>query len=258
VSSRHELLFELTRRRVLDRFIGSSTVALWVVVAPLVPLATNLAVFYFVARIPAVQSMGVPAYAVYIFSGLLPFRLIQSAVIDATDLLVANMEMLKSVNFPLQILSMTSVVALALEFGLQLLVMLVLLLASGRGLGLAILLLPLALTLLVLLMLGASWAISVAGYLLRDVREILGVGFSVLLYLSPVLYPIEALPHFMATVARLNPVTHYIIVFRDALLPDAAGLHLQSWLLAGAFSLIAFAAGLFVIWRTKRFVGDMV
>ena len=256
--SKQEFLFELTRRRVVERYIGSSAMALWVVVAPLIPLATNLAVFYFVARIPAVQSMGVPAYAVYIFSGLLPFRIIQGAVIEATDLLVTNMEMLKSVNFPLHILSMTSVAALVLEFGLQLLVMLVLLLASGHGVGMSILLLPPAVILLVMALLGASWTASVAGYLLRDLREVLGVGFTVLLYFSPVIYPIEAMPRLMATVANLNPISYFVIVFRDAFLPGAGGLHLESRLVAGAIATAAFAVGLIAIQRTRRFVGDMV
>ena len=255
---RYEFLFELTRRRVLERYVGSSAIVLWVVVAPLIPLATNLAVFYFVARIPAVQSMGVAAYAVYIFSGLLPFRVIQSAVTEAADLLVGNMEMLKSVNFPLHMLSMTSIAVLALELGLQLLVMFALLVASGRGVGWTVLLLPPAVGLLVALLLGVSWVVSVAGYLLRDLREISGVGFTVLLYFSPVIYPIEAMPHLMGLVAYANPVSHYVIVFRDALLPEAGGPHMQSWLLASAMSATAFAAGLFTIQRTRRFVGDMV
>lgn len=256
--SNPEFFFELTRRRFIERYVGSSFVVPWVVIAPLIPLVTNLAVFYFVARIPAIQSMGLPAYAVYIFSGLLPFRVIQSAVIEASDLLVGNMEMLKSVNFPLHFLSMTSIATLVLEFGVQLLVLFGLLLVSGRGLGWTLALLPIAVILLAAFVLGASWVVSVVGYLLRDLREILAMGFSVLLYLSPVIYPVEALPHLMATLVLLNPVSHYVIVFRDVLLPDAGGMHLASWLLASAMSAVALALGWFAIQRTRRFVGDMV
>lgn len=256
--SNPEFLLELTRRRVIERYIGSSFVVLWVVIAPLIPLATNLAVFYFVAQIPAIQSMGLPTYAVYVFSGLLPFRVIQSAAIDASNLLVDNMEMLKSVNFPLHFLSMTSIAALLLEFGVQLLVMFALLLLSGRGVGPSLALLPIALILLAALVLGASWVFSVLGYLLKDLREVLVVGFSALLYLSPVVYPIEALPHLMATLVYLNPVSHYVIVFRDALVPASGGVHVESWLLVAAMSAVALALGWLAIQRTKRFVGDMV
>lgn len=256
--SNPEFFFELTRRRLIERYVGSSFVVPWVVIAPLIPLATNLAVFYFVARIPAIQSMGLPTYAVYIFSGLLPFRVIQNAVVEASDLLVGNMEMLKSVTFPLHFLSMTAIATLMLEFGVQLLLMIVLLLISGRGLGWNMALLPIALILLITLVLGASWTVSALGYLLRDLREILAMGFSLLLYLSPVIYPVEALPRLMATLVLLNPVSHYVIVFRDALLPDAGGMHVASWLLAGAMSAAALALGWFAIQRTRRFVGDMV
>lgn len=256
--SRPEFLFELARRRVVERYIGSSIVILWVVIAPLVPLAINLAVFYFIARIPAIQSMGVAAYAVYIFSGLLPFRIMQNASAEASDLLVGNMDMLKSVSFPLNYLSMAAVAALMLDFGIQLVLLLALLLVSGSAMGLHILLLPFAVALLVIFVLGISWAISVAGYLFREMREIMTMAFSVLLYLSPVMYPLEAAPPLMRKLLLVNPLSHFVIVFRDALLSSEKSPHWKSWLFAAVTSALAFGIGYLAISRTKRFVGDMI
>lgn len=256
--SRPEFLFELARRRIVERYIGSSVVVLWVVIAPLIPLATNLAVFYFIARIPAIQSMGISTYAVYIFSGLLPFRIMQSAVAEGSDLLVGNMEMLKSVNFPLNYLSMAAVAALMLEFGIQSMLMLVLLLLSGSGMSLHILLLPFAVALLVIFLLGISWTVSVAGYVFRDLREILAMVFSVLLYLSPVMYPLESAPPLMRELIFLNPISHFVIIFRDALLSSGGSPHWESWLFASATAVLAFGVGYLSIDRTKRFVGDMI
>lgn len=256
--SRPEFLFELARRRILERHIGSSIVVLWVVLAPLIPLATNLAVFYFIAKIPTIQSMGVVTYAVYIFSGLLPFRIMQSSVAEASELLVGNMEMLKSVSFPISYLSMAAVAALMLEFGIQSVLMLVLLLVSGTGVTLHILWLPFAVVLLVVFLLGLSWAVSVVAYFFRDLREILGVAFSVLLYLSPVMYPLAAVPPLMKEFITLNPISHFVIIFRDALLPMGDSMHWDSWFFAAVMATLAFGIGGLAIHRTRLFVGDMV
>jgi len=256
--SRPEFLFELVRRRILERYIGSSIVVLWVLIAPLIPLATNLVVFYFIARIPSIQSMGIATYAVYIFSGLLPFRIMQSSVAEASELLIGNMEMLKSVNFPLSYLSMTAIAALMLEFGIQSVLMLALLIVSGSGVSLHILLLPFSLALLIVLLLGMSWAVSVATYLIRDLREVLGVAFSALLYLSPIMYPPEVAPPLMRALILVNPISHFVIIFRDAFLSSGDAPHWGSWLFAAITAAIAFGIGSFAIYHTKRFVGDMI
>lgn len=256
--SRPEFLIELARRRILERYIGSSIVVLWVLIAPLIPLAMNLAVFYFIAQIPAIQSMGVATYAIYIFSGLLPFRIMQNSVTEASELLVSNIEMLKSVNFPLSYLSMAAVAALMLEFGIQSALMLTLLLVSGSGISSNILLLPFAVALLIMFLLGVSWTISVAVYFLRDLREVLAVVFPVLLYLSPIMYPLEVAPPLMRELILLNPISHFVIAFRDALLSSSDALHWDSWFFAAATAVLVFGIGRLAIYRTQRFVGDMI
>lgn len=255
--SRADFLIELARRRIMERHVGSSVVLLWALAAPLIPLLINLAVFYFIAQIPQIRSMGVAEYAVFIFSGLLPFRIIQSTASEASELMVSNMDMLKSVSFPLHALSLASIMAQIMDFGIQLALLLALLLLSGTGIGLHILLLPLALILLVPFLAGMSWTISVMGYLFRELREIVIMVFSALLYLSPIMYPTDAAPSLMKKLFVFNPITHFVIIFRDVLFSNAK-IHWESWVLAAIMSAFVFGIGHFAISRTKRFVGDMV
>ena len=255
--SRVEFLIELARRRIMERHVGSSVVLLWALTAPLIPLLINLAVFYFIAQIPQIRSMGVIEYAVFIFSGLLPFRIMQSAASEASELMVSNMDMLKSVSFPLHALSLASIMAQMLDFGIQLTLLLVLLLLNGTGIGLHIMLLPLAVVLLVPFLVGMSWAISVVGYLFRELREIVIVAFSALLYLSPVMYPADATPPLMKKLFLFNPITHFVTIFRDVLFSNGV-FHWKSWAIASIMSAFVFGIGYFAISRTKRFVGDMV
>lgn len=255
---RLDFLVELTRRRVVDRYIGTTSRLFWVLLSPIIPLVLNVAVFYFIAKIPQVQSMGLAAYAVFMFSGLLPFRIVQKSAIEGCDLLVANMDMLKTAVFPLTFLSLSAVAASLLEFLIQCVFMAVLLALAGTPLTWTIVLLPLAFVVLFTLALGLSWLLSVLSYALRDLQEVMGLLFSIVLYVTPIMYPPEAAPTILQVLMYLNPLTSYVIMFRDTIAPDQAGLHAQAWLLACTTSIVVLAIGFTSVHKAQRFVGDMV
>lgn len=254
---RLDLLLHLVHRRVLDRYIGSTSVVLWMLVSPLIPLLVNILIFYFVARIAEIQSMGLLGYAAFAFSGLIPFRILQRAVTEGGDLLVSNLEMLRSVNFPLAYLSLASVGSLMVDLTTQLLLMAALLVWSGHAASLSLFALPGAMAILFLLCVGSSWLASIAGYLAREVQELLTLILTLLLYLSPAVYPLGAAPAALQPIIELNPLSHVVIVFRDALL-SSGNFHWASWLYAATLAGATFAAGWFAIVKVKRFVGDLV
>lgn len=255
---RIDFLLELTRRRITDRYVGTSSRLFWAFLSPVIPLVMNVSVFYFIAKIPQVQSMGVAAYAVFMFSGLLPFRIVQRATLEGCELLVGNMDMLKSAVFPLPFLSLSAVCALLVEFLVQCVFMAVLLVIADVKLGWTIVLFPLCVAALFAFSLGLSWIASILNYALRDLQEILSLLFSVLLYFTPIMYPTEAAPSVFQTLIDLNPLSSFVMIFRDAILSDGAGLHFQSWVVACTTSAAIFAIGYFSVDRARRFVGDLV
>lgn len=255
---RYDFLVEITRRKIIERYVGTSFRIFWVLLAPLIPLLMNLAVFYYIANIPQVRDMGASTYAAFIFSGLLPFRFIQKAATEANDLLIGNLEMLKSASFPLPFLSYSAVGALAVDLLIQGALMAALLIISGEELTWRLLLLPIAVAMLLAMGLGASWLLSVVGYLLRDMQEIMMAIFSALLYVTPTMYPPEAAPEFMQKLIYLNPLTHLIVVFRDTIMPDKSGIHWDSWVIFFIISILMFVIGLYTIRKAQLYVADMV
>jgi ABC-type polysaccharide/polyol phosphate export permease len=243
---------------VADRYIGTSSRIFWVILSPVVPLLTNVSVFYFIARIPEIQSMRLPVYIVFMFSGLLPFRIIQKAAVEGCDLLVANMEMLKTAVFPLAFLSLSAIGALLLELLVQSIFMAVLLIVARVELTWTIMLLPMTFIVLFALALGISWVLSILNYALRDLQEVMGLLFSLLLYVTPIIYPPEAAPKVLQILIAINPLSSYVVMFRDVVLPDAGGLHILSWIFAGSTSAIFLLVGYFSVQKAQRFVGDMV
>lgn len=255
---RTDFLIELIRRRIIDRYIGAGFGMAWVFVSPLIPLITNVAVFYFIAQIPQVQSMGLAAYTAFMFTGLLPFQLLQKSSRESCELLIGNMDILKTAVFPLPFLSLSTVGAMAFEFLIQCSFLLVLLVIAGAGLGWQILLFPIPVLLIFMLALGLSWMLSIAGYLLRDLQEIVTVLFSALLYATPIVYPADAGPPILQTLIKLNPLTYYVVMFRDVVLPGNEGLHAGAWALSCLISMAVLAAGWISIRAAQQFVGDMV
>jgi len=255
---RLDFLFELTRRNIIERYIGSAFILLWVLMVPIIPLLTNLLIFYFIANIPQIQGMGIINYSVFIFSGLLPYRIFQKAAAESGEQLISKMPILKNVFFPLPYIGLSFLGTLLFEFILQFSIMLILLFISDHAFTLRLLLLPIILTIFSLLLIGSIWLISVVGYLFKDIKEVINVSFLALVYITPTMYPIEAAPKFLQPLFHYNPLTHMTLVFRDVLIPSDGSYQFSSWIYFTLFSLFIFVLGYACINKIKRYVGDMV
>lgn len=255
---RIDFLLELIRRRIIEKYIGSAFVLLWVFLVPLIPLLANLLVFYYIANIPQIQEMGVLDYSVFVFSGLLPYRIFQKGLTEASGLITTNMELLKNAIFPLPFLGISSIGAVLFEFMLQITILLAMILFSGVSPGWHILLLPAAMILFSALILGCTWIIGIIGYLLKDIQEVINVIFMALVYITPTMYPPEAAPPIIQKLIDVNPLSHIIVVFRDVWTPGPYGLHLASWLYFTGLSLFVLAMGYLVTMKANKIVGDLV
>ena len=81
-----------------------------------------------------------------------------------------------------------------------------------------ILLLPFVLIPLVLFTLGLSWLLASLGVYLRDIAQIIGVVTTVLMFLSPIFYPISALPAEYQQFMQASPLTFVIEQARDVMI----------------------------------------
>lgn len=255
---RIDFLLELIRRRIIEKYIGSAFVLLWVMLVPLIPLLTNLLIFFYIAKVPQVKEMGVLGYSIFVFSGLLPYRIFQKSMSDSSGLLITNIEMLKSAIFPLPFLGIASIGAILFEFLLQIIILIILLLLSGTGFSWQICLLPVALIIFSALILGCTWITSIVGYFLKDIQEVINVTFFALVYITPTMYPPEAAPSAIQKLIAINPLTHMIIVFRDVWTPGTSGLHIDSWIYFSAMSSMLLFVGWMMTQKVRKIVGDLV
>lgn len=207
-----ELWWRLTEREVLGRYRGSLLGIGWSFITPLAMLAVYTFVFsqVFKARWGGLEQAGPLGFAVNLFAGLIVFNLFSECVNRAPGLVVANPNYVKKVVFPLEILGCVAVGNAGFHALTSLLILLVFEMIAFQHLPLTLLWLPLIWVPLILGSLACTWFLSAVGVFLRDIGQLVGVGLNMLMFLSPIFFPLSALPAKWQPLLQLNPLAQVI------------------------------------------------
>ncbi len=196
------LLGQLIKRDVLLRYRGAMFGVLWIFLSPLFMLAIFAFVFgqIFQARWP--QQTGELPFWLLLYSGLITFNIFAETVSRAPGAVRSYASFVKKIIFPVQILPLVPLGAALVHGTFNFLILLVALALIG-GLHWQILLFPLLLLPAVLLALGLSWFVAAWGVFIKDMTQIIPMFVQMLMFLSPVFYPVSAVP------AGLQPFYQY-------------------------------------------------
>ncbi len=240
-----ELIKASAKREVLGRYRGSFFGLLWSFFNPILMLAVYTFVFseVFNARW-TVGSESKTEFALVLFAGLIVFTLFAECINRAPGLILSNVNYVKKVVFPLEILPFVTLLSAMFHGAISLGVWL---LAYGVLFGIphpTALYLPLVILPLVLFIMGLSWALASLGVYLRDVGQFIGVVTTVLMFLSPIFYPATALPEAYRHLLYFNPLTPVIEQARAVLYfgnaPDFAMLGVY-WAVSFTIAWLGFA-----------------
>ena len=253
-----DLLWQMTRRDVVGRYRGSLLGLVWSFLSPLLLLGVYTFVFSVIFQARWGQGGEDKAgFAVLLFTGMIIHTLFAECVNRAPTLILGNVNYVKKVIFPLEVLPWV-----AMGSGLFHAAVSTAVLLAFAGLVVAppswtVLLLPALILPLVLITMGVSWFLASLGVYLRDVAQITGMLTTVMLFLSPVFYPVTALPEAYRPLLYFNPLTFVIEQSREILiwgrLPDWPGLALYM-----AVSLVVAWLGFAWFQRTRRGFADVL
>jgi lipopolysaccharide transport system permease protein len=196
-------------------------------------------------------------FALTLFAGLIPFALFSEVVNRSPSIVLGTPNYVKKVVFPLEALPVVAVGSAVVH---SLVSVAILLAASPFVLGslsAAALLLPLVYLPLVLLTLGLSWFLAALGVYVRDLGHAVVVATQLLFFLSPIFYPVSAVPAPFRVLLDVNPLAPILDGFRRTALwglPPAW----ESWLpLTGASGLLALL-GYAWFMQTKKGFPDVM
>lgn len=252
------LIRNLVHREVVGRYKGSMLGIFWSLATPIFMLAVYTFVFsvVFKARWGA-GSDSKTEFALLLFAGLIIFNLFSECISRAPGLILANVNYVKKVVFPLEVLPWVSMGSALFHFAVSLGVWLV---AYGVLFGMPhwqALLIPLVVLPLVLFVMGLNWALAALGVYLRDVGQIIGLSITVLMFLTPIFYPASALPEAYRPLMLLNPLTLPIEMARDLLYSGKIPHINQLTLYAVASSAVAML-GFAWFQKTRKGFADVI
>ena len=186
------LIWTLVLRELRARYRGSLLGFLWSFLNPLLLMLVYVLVFSVYLRVP------MHGYAVFLFSGLLPWLWFSSSLGHAAGVIVGSGALVKRILFPAEILPLVSVLSNMVNMLLSLPLLFAFLLVFGIRPGPTLLFLPVLLGLQLSLTAGLALALAAVNVHLRDVEQILANVLVLLFFLSPILYPVSTVPSTLA------------------------------------------------------------
>ena len=253
-----ELLREMAKREITDRYIGQFFGAIWAIVHPLLMMLLFIFIFAYVFKTKIGGTYEMPLdYTTYILSGLIPWMACQEVLSKSCTVITANANLVKQVVFPLEVLPAKSVVVAYLSQLIATLLLLAYIIFIGGGVAATNLLLPVLLFFQFFALLGFSYFLAVVGVYLRDTKDFIQLFTTVGVYLMPVLYLPEMVPKIFRPLLYLNPFSYLVWCYQDALYFGRIE-HPVAWVVVSFGSFFVFVLGYRTFRKFKVFFGNVL
>jgi lipopolysaccharide transport system permease protein len=258
IVTKRQLIYELARREISDRYAGQSFSGFWAIGHPVILLATYVFVFGFIFKTRMGGSADQPFdYTTYLMAGLIPWLAFQETMAKAGSVIVANANVVKQVIFPIEVLPVKSVISALVSQAVLLCGLALLIAVRYFTLPTTWLLLPILVLMQVLAMVGASFALSAVGAYFRDIKDVIQVFNVVGIYFLPALYLPDRTPRAFDFLLLLNPFSHLVYCYQDALYFGAIR-HPLSWIVFLVLSVASFIFGYRLFRRLSLMFGNVL
>ena len=213
------LISSLVTRDIVGRYRGSMFGVLWSLLTPLLMLGAYTFVFSVVFKARwDVELENKASFALILFCGLLIFNYFAEMVNQAPVLILNNPAYVKKIVFPLDCLVWVGALTALFNLSTSFIVLILVELLIDFHINWTIIFFPLVLIPLMFISMGFSWFLASLGVFLRDVSQITGVLTTLVLFMTPIFYPISSVPQRLQTVLLFNPLAPIIYQARRVVL----------------------------------------
>lgn len=236
-----DLVLALVARELKVRYRRSAIGFLWTMLQPLLMMLVLQVVFSSVFR----MELDFGNYPVYALAGLLFWNFFSQSILASMNSLRGNAPLLRKLPIPKEVFPLATVISGVINLCLALVPLLAILIITGHQLTTALFFLPVSILLAGLFTLGAGLLLSPLSVFFSDVVEMVGVALSILMYMTPVIYPMKILEGSKyLPLVRFNPVRSILEVFRDPIyqgeIPPLTHLAVCAGIALGVFAIGAF------------------
>ncbi len=253
------LLFYLVKRNIASKYQGSVLGLLWSFIQPLMMLCIYTYVFSVVFKARWGEDIGssMGAFAIILFCGMALYTVFSEALTLSSTVIVSNTNLVKKVVFPLGLLPLSQVCASFVQGGIWLLLLFAGAVLVYGNLSWSMLLLPVILLPFLLFTAGISFFAASLTVYVRDTPYVLNVLLQIFFFLTPIFYPVSAVPVSFRKFLWFNPLTYMIEQTRMVLLYA----RIPDWKLiciSLAIGIIVFILGFAWFNKTQKGFADVI
>jgi lipopolysaccharide transport system permease protein len=249
-----ELLFFLVWRDVKVRYKQTAIGAAWAIIQPLVTMIMFTIIFGHLVGVKG--EYGTP-YALFVFSGLLPWTYFAASLSQSGTSLVGSSTLISKVYFPRLIIPLASIVAPIIEFLIAFVILVAMFFYFGRVPHWHAVAMPVFLGMALMTAFGVGLWLSALNVRYRDVPYALPFLTQLWLYATPVIYPVSIVPPRFQWLVSLNPMTGVVDGFRWAVLGRGIP-HYSVFGVSAAVGFCIMVGGLWYFIRTERQFADII
>jgi len=224
------LIATLAWKNIAIRYKQAYLGIAWAVIKPV----TLMLIFTLMKTFVGIDSGDIP-YPILTFAALVPWIFFQESASEGVNSVVGNTALIKKIYFPREIFPITAVATKLIELGINSLILAALMAWYGRVPGVLVLWVPLIVAYTVLVALSIAFVGSALNVYYRDVGQALPVLLGLMMYASPVIYPLGLVKdkllvqqaagewsQLLYTAYTLNPLAGIIDTFQNVVLRDSA------------------------------------
>lgn len=239
------LIRELVVRDLRVKYRRSFLGYIWSLLNPLLMMLVMTLVFSYMFR------FDIPNYPLYLICGQTLFSFFNESTSMAMYSIMQNGALIKKVYVPKYIFPISRVLSCFVTMSFSLVSILIVMIFTRSPFYWTILLTPVPLLLLLMFSCGFALILSSLAVYFRDITHLYSVVTLAWMYLTPIFYPLSAIPKEIAPLIQCNPLYNYITFFRELILYGTMP-HLGLWLICIALSAVAMIIGLLVFRKLQR------
>lgn len=250
------LSYELIKRDVKGRYVGSSLGFFWSFLQPLLQLILFTFVFSYILKISLLGERGVENFSLFLFAGLLPWMGISEMLIRSTTVINEQSSLIKKLAFPPELLIISVMGSAMVHQFIGSFLFILVLIFLGK-LYLSFFFLPVLMFFEIIFISGFCFLFSSLNPYFKDTQQAVSYITMIWFYGSPIVYPLSIVPEKFRKVLLLNPLSFLLEGFRDILLRgNLPPLNFLISLLGPG--LIFFFLGLWIFKKLKKNFADLL
>ncbi len=252
-----DLLQSLVTRDIQMRYRGTLLGSLWVIIYPLIVLLVYTFVFGGVFNARWTSGGGIKDYIFMLYSGLIVHTLFSEVLTRSPTAVLSYPSYVKKVVFPLELLPICHLGSAIFNALIGLGLLCTFLAIERLSLPPTALSIPFVFFPLILLIAGLAWFFAAIGIFFRDVGQIIGVVMPILLFLSPVFYPVSSAPALAQKLIYLNPLTYPIEELRAVLILGNP-IDWSRWIIYFIISIVIAIFGFWFFQNSRPAFADVI